>query len=538
MNRAMNAGQQGHANGNINRGQNSATGYTNSLPIFNDPEVARVKRVAVIDVGSNSVRLVVFDGAARSPAYFYNEKVMCGLGASLTKTKKLDIEGKSRALNAIRRFMSIAEGMNVSAVVGIATAAFRQACDGQEFCREIQQFTQLKLNITSGHEEARLAAQGVILGWPEADGLTCDIGGASMEVAEVSRGQIGKCLSSELGPLLFESDGQNYSNDSLISKRVRDLYDNLGRHYHTIYLVGGSWRAIAKCDMLRRNYPLRVMNEYLMPHQTIAETLNWIKHADLDAHRSDMGISSERIRLVPIASRILSAIIEIFKPQELVVSAYGIREGILYDQMPEKLRQRDPLIEACLHAEHISARLPGYGLHLFKFIKPLFKSVSDGQQRLIKAACILHDVSWRAHPDYRAISCFDYATRASLAGLDHPGRVFLASALFNRYKNHEMGEHAKGMLQLLKNDEIVLAALVGKAMRFGAMLTVLSPDGLGKLKFKPRRHELILELPHSLEVILGEVVKTRFQAIAQAMNCEPRVQIVSRPAQVAVDNLS
>lgn len=173
-------------------------------PLFLDEQARALSRVGVIDIGSNSVRLVVFDGAARSPAYFYNEKILCGLGAGLRETGRLNPEGKVRAMSALRRFSRLAEGMGIAPLTNVATAAMRDAEDGAEFSAEIEAETGMAINVIDGEEEARLSAQGVLLGWPEADGLVCDIGGSSMELAEVSNGKIGKRLTSPLGALALD----------------------------------------------------------------------------------------------------------------------------------------------------------------------------------------------------------------------------------------------------------------------------------------------------------------------------------------------
>lgn len=501
---------------------NSNTGR----PIFQDPVVERVRRVAVIDVGSNSVRMVVFDGAARSPAYFYNEKVLCGLGASLAKTGKLDPKGKKRALAALSRFVTIAKMMNVSDLVGVATAALRDASDGQEFASIILKETGLDLTIASGSREAHLAANGVILGWPEANGLVSDIGGVSMELADVNNGKVGLCETSSLGPLVLERlDLDNSSLENHVMNEILSLRTRFARKYDTIYLVGGSWRAIAKLDIYRRNYPLKVLNEYKSTPEEYFQTLEWAEKHSAEHLQEKTKISLERLKHIPKAGIALKALINGFLPKEIAISSNGIREGLLYLRMPKKLKDTDPLLEACSFSEYSSARLPGYGNYLYEFIIPLFKKQTSEKKRLIKAACLLHDVSWRAHPDYRAIICFENATRANLGGLDHPGRVFLALSLFHRYKNqNEYGEF-QNLLSLLDPVEIKLAEVVGKAMRLGAMLLVVSPEGLTKLKFKPKKNNLVLNLPEKMRSITGEVVNTRFKALATAMDCEAEFNI-------------
>ncbi|MDX1785291.1 MAG: exopolyphosphatase, partial [Roseovarius sp.] len=206
--------------------------------LFNKPSARALRRVGVVDVGSNSVRLVVFDGAARSPAYFYNEKIMCGLGAGMSETGKLNPEGRVRALNAMKRFQRLSVGMETGPLTGVATAAVREAEDGPEFCREIEAATGLRLWVVDGREEARLSAQGVLLGWPGSYGLVCDIGGSSMELAEINGGTVGRRVTSPLGPLkLRDIKGGKRARKAHIRETLEQMQGELGAQRNRLFLV-------------------------------------------------------------------------------------------------------------------------------------------------------------------------------------------------------------------------------------------------------------------------------------------------------------
>ena len=487
-------------------------------PIFEDPSARALARIGVVDVGSNSVRLVVFDGAARSPAYFYNEKILCGLGAGLDVTGRLNPKGRERALAALKRFSILAEGMGIAPLTAVATAAVREASDGPEFQEQVLRETGLKLWVIDGAEEARLSAQGVLLGWPEAEGLVCDIGGSSMELALIGDGRIGRRLTSPLGPFrLQQVPGTPKDRRKHIEKIVKGLKADLDGRHDKLYLVGGSWRAIARLDMERRAYPLTVLHEYRMTPQSVLDTVDWIGTSDLNELRQRTGTSTERMELVPLAAEVLAQLVRTFRPKEIDVSSYGIREGLLYEHMPQRLRARDPLIESCRFSEATMARMPGFGKKLFNFLLPLFKSAPPERMRLIKAACLLHDTTWRAHPDYRAEACFDNATRANLGGLDHPGRVFLGLSLLHRYKNSRAGSRLEPLFNLLDSDEIRDAEILGKAMRFGAMFSIADPAEAGALRYFPRKGVLELVL-HPIGVSLfGEVAQARFASLASAL---------------------
>lgn len=494
-------------------------------PLFNDPSVRALSRVGVVDIGSNSVRLVIFDGAARSPAYFYNEKVMCALGKGIAETGRLNPEGRVRALAAVTRFQAIAHSLGLAPLTAVATAAVRDADDGPDFCADVMRDTGLKVHVIDGPEEARLSAQGVLLGWPGSYGLVCDIGGASMELAEIRDGRVGKCVTSSLGPLKLQSmKGGRKARKAYTKEVLEDLCAQIGEQRDRLFLVGGSWRAIARIDMHRRGYPLHVLHEYRMTPKSVRETVKFIAKADLEELRAACSISSARMALVPIASEVLKELIRHIKPKDIAVSSYGIREGMLYEQMPQKLRDRDPLIEAARFAEAKDARMPGFGKTLYDFISPLFKSAPFSIKRLVKAACLLHDVSWRAHPDYRAEVCFDNSTRANLGGLSHSERVFLGLALLHRYRNRREGTRFDELYELISPEHQKQAEVLGKALRFGAMLWMEKEAKLGEIRYFPKKKLLELRLHPSAKNLFSEVAEARLTSLAETLEAEVQVK--------------
>ncbi len=498
------------------------------VPLFDGPEAQALARVGVIDIGSNSVRMVIFDGAARSPAYFFNEKILCGLGAGFSETGRLNPQGKVRAMAALKRFARLAEAAEVAPLLAVATAAIRDAEDGPEFRDAVRAEAGLEIRVIDGSEEARLSAQGVLLGWPGAEGVICDIGGSSMELAELKgEGTVGHRATSDLGPLkLMGLKGGKKALRSHIKAEVNVLAQDFAERSERLFLVGGSWRAIARIDMERRGYPLKVLHEYRMTPQGILDTIKYIGKTGIDELRAATGTSGDRMRLVPHAAEVLKVLVRKLRPREIAVSSYGIREGLLYEQMSETLRKRDPLIEAARHSEAQSARMPGFGRQLYTFVDPLFARARPERKRLIRAACLLHDVSWRAHPDYRAEVCFDNATRANLGGMTHGERVYLGLALLHRYKSTRTGTgFDPDLLTLLPESQVREAEILGRAMRFGAMFAVANPSQHGTLVFRPKRKELILTLHTDAgRDLFGEVAQARFKALASAMGVEAIVE--------------
>ncbi|WOI55345.1 Ppx/GppA family phosphatase [Palleronia sp. LCG004] len=494
-------------------------------PLFDDPSARALSRVGVIDVGSNSVRMVVFDGAARSPAYFFNEKVMCGLGRDFAETGRLHADGRDRALRAMKRFAALARGMGAAPIVTVATAAMREAADGPEFRDIVERETGLPMWVIDGQEEARLSAQGVLLGWPGAEGIVCDIGGSSMELAQIAKGFVGKRVTSPLGPLRLQGiEGGKKGIREEIRSVLETLVAEVGSGHKRLFLVGGSWRAIARIDMARRGYPLHVLHEYRMTRKSVQDTLAYIDEHDINELRAETGIGESRMSLVPLASLVLRQLVTALKPRDIAISSYGIREGLLYEQMPQRLRDRDPLIEACRFQEQKDARLPGFGRALYQFILPIFKGERDSRLRIIRAACLLHDVSWRAHPDYRHEACFDNATRANLGGLTHSERIFLGLALLHRYKNSRQGTRFEDIIGILDEAQIAQAEILGRAMRFGAMFSAQTPSALGKLKWFPKKKHLELQLSDTAQDLFGEVAQSRFSSLVSALDATSEIK--------------
>lgn len=496
-----------------------------------DDAKARLKRIGVIDIGSNSVRLVVFDGVARSPAYVYNEKVLAGLGKGLAETGRLSPQGWERAMAALRRFAALGRRMNVSGMIVVATAAVREAEDGPAFCEAAERETGLRIDVASGGEEARLAAKGVLLGWPRAEGLVCDMGGASMELAELRHGEIGECATSSLGPLKLADLAEQEAVDKAIRKGVKALRKAVPGPAPRLFLVGGSWRAIARIHMERIDYPLKVLHGYAPPAPALMETLAWIREQD-QARLSSVsgGSSAQRLSLVPLAAQVLAELLRRIEPGRITISAYGLREGLLYRHMPEEMRRLDPLVEATRHMEQLMARAPGFGDALFAWLGPLLADRRPEELRLAHAACLLHDVNWRAHPDHRGELAFETIMRANIGGVNHAERVYLGIALLNRYKGSAAEEEIGRYAELIPKDLAADAVVLGRAMRLGAMISGAAVGVLEHASLAVEGRKLRLALRGEAKDFAGEAVDRRLAGLASRLALEPEMALEDEPA--------
>lgn len=486
------------------------------------PRAAGDGRIAVIDVGSNSVRLVVFDRAARTPAYFFNEKTSCGLGARIAETGRLDPDGVALALTTLRRFVALADRMQVSALDAVATAAVREAADGAAFAARVERETGLRLRVVSGDEEARLSALGVLLGLPDADGVAVDMGGASMEAAQIAGGAVGRRLTLALGPqrLAGLSGAALRKRIDAEIARAAEVVAVDGR---PLYMVGGSWRALAKIHMGRTKHPLQVIHAHRIPADEAAAFADWVADQTPEALKAAFDVSGGRAATAPRAATVLARLIALLRPSALVFSAFGLREGVYYERLAPQVRARDPLIEAARALEAAQARFPGFGAELAAFVAPVIAGWDAAERRLAHAACLLNDVNWRAHPDYRPVSCFETVTRANLAGLDHPGRVFIGFALLNRYGGGKRSADVEEALALLGGAPRNRAKALGRALRLGAMLSASAPGALSEAALSIDDARLSLSLGESLADLAGGMVEKRLKALADALGLAPRL---------------
>jgi exopolyphosphatase/guanosine-5'-triphosphate,3'-diphosphate pyrophosphatase len=455
--------------------------------------------------------MVVFEGDCRSPAVLFNEKVMCALGAGLAESGELDPRGKQRAIGALRRFAAIASGLHVGALAAVATAAVRDAGDGVAFCAEVEAATGIRLAIASGADEARLAAQGVIFGDPGANGVVVDLGGASLELCRIENGHPGRGVTTPLGPLRLGAKGQGDASGADITACLSPLSGGFRLDGGRLYLVGGAWRALARVHMERIDYPLRVLHEYTLPATQALELADWAAATAPEAMVGLPGLSDSRAPVLPLAGRLLRNLVEVLHPGDVMVSGFGLREGVCLEHLPASVRVQDPLIAACEAQENLRARAPGFGPELAAWVKTVVPPLDAAESRLIEAAARLVDVNWRTHPDYRVAGGWETVTRATITNVGHTGRVFLGAILSTRYKRSRRVLEKSRMPGLLDAGALDRAVRLGLAFRLGAVLSGSTPGILPGCRavHGPGRLDLLLE--GQAAELAGEEVEKRLR---------------------------
>ncbi len=472
--------------------------------------------VAIVDIGSNSVRLVVYEGECRTAATHQNEKSICGIGRDMVSTGRLHAEGCAEALEALARFRLIADGLGVPTRKAVATAAARDASNGLEFIARAEKAWGSPIKVLAGEDEARIAAEGVIAGIPEADGIAADLGGGSLDMVGVKGGKTGKAHSLPFGPLrlMDQSKGDPDKARDIVDKGLKGLSDI---DANALYAVGGIWRSFARVDMEEQNYPLHVLQQYVIPRGRAMRLCKLLAGLSKDSIRKIKVVSKRRAEALPYGAVVLERLIEAGGIKDVVISAYGLREGLHYALLPSSERIKDPLVEFAHASNARMARVPLHAQEMFDWTRVLFEGESAELARIREASALFSDIGWRRHPDDRATGAFAQVLTAPFAGADHRARALIAASLFHRYSGDEDFPRDLALAGLLDKDDVKRARLLGLTWRFGFSLSASAAGEFANYKLRVTPAKVILEVPKKREAIASEPVQKRLGELADAM---------------------
>jgi len=492
-------------------------------------------RIAVVDVGSNSLRLVVFERLGASLVVLLNEKVMSALGRGIAVTGRLDPAGVDLAFANLQRFVALARALAVDHLAIIATAAVREASDGRAFAAEVERQCGVPVRIVDGGEEARLSAAGVLAGIRDADGVVGDLGGGSVELVRVDAGAdapIGAGISLPLGPLRLAELGDNRkAANELIERTVAEaavLGEAAGK---SLYLVGGAWRAIARLHMEQTHYPLHIIHQYTLGRRAAEAFLEVISGQSRRSLERFAGISRRRLEVVPLAAAILQRLIAFGRPEQIVFSAFGLREGYAYGLEPAE-EWADPLTAACIGIAATQSRWRRDGDRLQQWVEPVFTALDEPSRRLHRAVCWLSDIAWAEHPDYRAEHAFVRSLRMPVGALWHPERAFIAAALHARYGGAADAPIKAAARALLEDDAAAEARRLGLALRLAYTLCGGALELLEQVRLRRDDDGIVLELPATGSLFVGEAVQRRLDALGRSLGLATRTVRRRNPSRV------
>jgi len=483
----------------------------------------RQSSVAVIDIGSNSVRLVVYESMTRSLVTLFNEKTLCGLGREVQTTGLLAPDAVAKALTSLRRFRALCRVMKVGRVYAIATAACRDATNGPDFIAKAERICGVKIEILSGPREAKLSALGVISGIHKPDGIVGDLGGGSLELIDVQGNRVRSGVTLPLGSLAL----QDLSHKSLkraeriVRNDLSDVAQLKAGRGRTFYAVGGTWRALARIHIVQSGYPLRVMHGYSIPAPDALDFARRLRRLVAANMLADIEVVADARRpLLTYAALVLEYIIRVAKPKTIVFSTFGVREGLLYSMLPQAERSEDGLICAAQTLNELLSRSARHAEELIDWTDRLVRVVklreTEEDRRLRHAACLLSDVGWRVHPDHRGEETLSLITNGNFGAVTHQGRVFVALSVFYRYAGlSEQNEPPAVIRELLPPAMVERARVLGAAFRVAHLVSAARPGVLPANHFRGRGRKLMLVFEHRLVDLVADRVGSRFKQLAK-----------------------
>lgn len=474
------------------------------------------KRVAIVDIGSNSVRMIVYHGTKRIPLPLFNEKYMCALGKGIVKTGKLNPKGVVEAKAAIARFVLMARRMEVESLDILATAAVRDASDGMDFVQAIEQAHGVKVQVLSGERESELGAKGILTSIHEPLGLAADLGGGSMEVAQIERTRVGKVASLHLGSLrmLEESDGKASAIEKLIEKKLAEVSWLKDAHPHMVYGIGGGFRTLAKLHMKKTHYPLPIVHEYQLSRRSIVQLTEKLCSMKTDEIAQLPGISQKRAPLMIPTALALSHLMQHTGAPAVMFSVSGVREGFFYDMLHEGVQEEDGLIASAKDLAALVGLTGAYAKELAQWMQPLFPLEPVPWKRLRDALCILSELAWSIDPIFRAQWAYHRIIQSSLKGMDHKERIMLALALYHRYQfkwKKTRPEHA-----LVDERERLWAKVVGTAAALAFELTGGKAGTLYHATLSVVDGTVKLTLDQEASPLRTEIVEKRVEGLGEA----------------------
>ena len=479
--------------------------------------------VAVIDIGSNSVRLVVYEALARSLIPIFNEKTLCGLGREVQSTGLLAPDAVDKALTSLRRFRALCRVMQVGRVYAIATAACRDASNGPDFIARAERICAVKIEILSGPREARLSALGVISGIHHPDGIVGDLGGGSLELIDVRRNSVRSGVSTPLGGLAL----QDLSHKSL-KRAERIVREELGAveqlkagRGRTFYAVGGTWRALARIHINQSGYPLQVMHGYSIPAAEALDFAARLRRLAATHMLADIEVVADARRpLLTYAALVLEHVIRVARPKTIVFSTFGVREGLLHEKLPEAERAKDGLICAAEELNQLLSRSARHARELMawtdRFVRIVKLRETAEERRLRHTACLLSDIGWRVHPDHRGEQTLSLVVNGNFGAINHQERAFVGLSVFYRYAGlSEENQPPVAMQELLTPAQLERARMLGAAFRVAHLVSAARPGVLPATHFRTEGRKLMLIFEHRLGDLVADRVGGRFKQLAR-----------------------
>ena len=497
--------------------------------------LGRLEPIGIVDIGSNSVRLLIYDGAVRAPTPLFNEKDSCKLGRAIASTGRLGEDSIASALETLRRFHAIARVLQVKNLRAFATAAAREASNGRDFITKAQQALGVPIQLLTGEREAELASLGIVMGFGDPDGVAGDLGGGSLELVDIDGAGRRNAMTLPLGGLrLMDVTGERLERalDVVDREMARISWSSRGRG-RPFYAVGGTWRALAKLHMSHTGYPLPVLQSYSIAPREAVKFCELIRRNKKVRGMED--VARNRRDVLPYGALVLERLVERLQPSAVVFSVFGIREGALFDLLPPVMRDKDPLISFCEDFARLRSRSARHATELVAWTDPLFElagqTEAPEERRLRRAACLLSDIGWRINPDFRAEQSLNVIAHSAMTGIDHPGRVFLALTVYFRHAGptvplESLSHPLRSLIGIIDKDRraVKRARILAAAIRTAHMLSMGHAGIIDETSLTVEKGQLVFTIPRVHTELNGERLRRRFEALAKLVGLDPVIR--------------
>lgn len=487
--------------------------------------------VAVIDIGSNSVRQVIYEGLTRAPAVLFNEKVLCGLGSGMVASNRLNDKGVERALAALRRFKALRRLLDVRDVHIFATAAARDAENGPDFIDQVTAISGHAVEVLTGAREAEYSALGIKSGFHKPNGIVGDMGGGSLELIGIN-GETEPGITLPLGGLRLRdlAGGSVEKARKIAREQLKKATVEWPAKERTFYAVGGTWRSLGKLHIASHSYPLPAVHDYEVAADEMADFCREIAEKGPAHMRGITAVSKNRRDLLPFGALVLGEIIRRFEPKTIALSSLGIREGFLYSRLSEAERQRDSLLAAARDLSILRARAPDHSLELAAWTGMAFAELgikeSENESRYRISACYLADIGWRAHPDFRAQQALAILSNTGFIGIDHAGRAYLAVSNFHRYQGLGSKVRAPRIAELAPAPVLAKARILAAMFRVLYLFSAAMPGIIPQLGIRRTGEEkAAIIVPRSISDLCGERPKERISQLGRELKMKVSLEI-------------
>lgn len=477
---------------------------------------------AIVDIGSNSVRMVLYGGSLRAPHTLFNEKVIARLGSEMSDGK-LASGPMELARRGLRRYALILKDLGVTDIRTVATAAVRDASNRQEFIAQVRD-AGFAPKVLSGEEEARLSAMGVIGAFPGAAGAVADLGGGSLELIRIGEGQCDDAVSLPLGTLrLPDLARDDFAGSAAALEKIIGSAGWDRAIGAPLYLVGGTWRAFAIHAMERIGRVVTDPHGFELDCVSARRIACEVAEGEVAALRDNPRISSQRAELLPEVGPLLDAMIETLQPERLVFSSWGLREGMLFDRLPPAQKAQDPLLAGIAVFANMRGCPPTLAARVAGWTVNALPPGWSGSERVRLAATSLALASMQIEPNFRLHIATEWALQKRWLDVSDEERALMAATVAANGNRCDLPE----TIRALAGEERLEAAICwGLAVRLCRRIGGRSRRSLQATRLSVRDRELVLEIEHNRAALNGEPVDKDMRLLADRLGLTPRVLLV------------